>query len=116
VGLLLASLGLYSVIALAVRQRRREIGIRLALGAAPARVAYMFLASGVRLAAIGLLFGLPFGFVLIKLFLTNAVIGADLLPTALGIGVVMLLIASAATWIPARQAARLDPAMTLRTE
>ena len=57
--LLLASIGLYGVVGLAVRQRHREIGIRVALGARPEQVIEMFFVSGLRLSAIGLVLGLP---------------------------------------------------------
>jgi putative ABC transport system permease protein len=117
--LLLASLGLYGVIALAVRQRTREIGIRIALGAAPKRVAQMFLASGMRLGGLALLIGLPLSMVMLKLFLS----GAELLApkvNAWGVGaavaVALLAVTAAATWIPARRAAQVDPATTLRID
>jgi hypothetical protein len=59
IALLLASLGLYGVVSLAVQQRTREIGVRIAVGANPAGVRRMFLGSGLRLAGIALLIGLP---------------------------------------------------------
>jgi predicted lysophospholipase L1 biosynthesis ABC-type transport system permease subunit len=57
--LLLASIGLYAVVALAVNQRQREIGVRISLGARPAQVVQMFFRSGLRMSLIGLLIGLP---------------------------------------------------------
>ena len=117
--LLLASLGLYGVIALAIRQRTREIGIRIALGAKPARVARMFLASGVRLGVIGLAVGLPVSILALKIFLSQSeflVPKVDVWLVAGVTAVVLLLVATAATWIPARRAALVDPATTLRVE
>ena len=117
--LLLASLGLYGVISLAVNQRRREIGIRIAVGARPMRVARMFLASGVRVSAIALLIGLPVSVGALQLALAQgAVIAPDVNVWLIGtaIAVVLLLVAAAATWIPARRAALVDPATTLRVE
>jgi predicted permease len=118
VGLLLASLGLYSVIALAVGQRKREIGIRLTVGATPAGIASMFLGSGVRLAALGLVLGLPLSIAGFRLFMSSAFMELNVSIWLIGgtIAVLMLAVAAAATWMPARQAARLDPATTLRIE
>ena len=117
--LLLASLGLYGVIALAVRQRTREIGIRIALGAKPKRVARMFLGAGVRLGGLALAIGLPVSMVGLRLLLAQAellaprvnewVIGA-------GVALALLAVAAAATWVPARRASLVDPANTLRIE
>jgi predicted permease len=117
--LLLASLGLYGVIALAVRQRTREIGIRIALGAKPLRVARMFLASGVRLGAVALLIGLPLSMVMLKLMLSQAEFLAPRVNAWLvgaGVAVALLAVSAASTWIPARRASLVDPANTLRTE
>lgn len=117
--LLLASLGLYGVIALAVRQRTREIGIRIALGAKPVRVARMFLASGVRLGVIALAIGLPLSIVAMQLFLSQAELLApkvDIWSVGAGVAGVLLAVAAAATWLPARRAAQVDPASTLRNE
>ena len=117
--LLLASLGLYGVIALAIRQRTREIGIRIALGAKPARVAGMFLASGVRLGVIALVIGLPLSILALKVFLSQSEFLApkvDVWLVGIVTAVVLLLVATAATWIPARRAAAVDPAATLRVE
>ncbi|HYD47047.1 MAG TPA: FtsX-like permease family protein, partial [Terriglobales bacterium] len=119
VALLLASLGLYGVASLSVQQRRREIGIRIAVGARPATVIRMFLAAGVRVSAFALLIGIPLSLAGIKigvsmgmvygptvnLFLINATIAALLVGVAV-----------AATWLPARRASRVDPATTLRSQ
>ncbi|MGH7638592.1 MAG: FtsX-like permease family protein, partial [Gemmatimonadaceae bacterium] len=117
--LLLASLGLYGVIALAVRQRTREIGIRIALGAKPIAVARMFLASGVRLGVIALVIGLPLSIAALQLFLSGAELLApkiDVWIVGAAVAVVLLAVAAAATWLPARRAATIDPASTLRVE
>lgn len=115
--LLLASIGLYGVVALALGQRRREIGVRIALGARPSQVVQMLFASGVRLSAIGLLLGLPVSMFVVKVLaqqaklpeMNMALIGA-------GIGSVVVVVASLATWIPARGAARVDPVRSLKAE
>jgi predicted lysophospholipase L1 biosynthesis ABC-type transport system permease subunit len=119
VALLLASLGLYGVVSLAVRQRTREIGIRVAVGAAPSRVARMFLASGMRLGAIALLLGLPVCVIALHLLLSNqTLIAPSLDPWRLGaaIAAILLSVVAIASWIPARRATRVDPASTLRVE
>jgi hypothetical protein len=117
--LLLASLGLYGVIALAVRQRTREIGIRITLGAKPARVARMFLASGMRLGVVALLIGLPASMVLLQLFLSQAeLLGEKVNGWLIGaiVAVALMAVAAAATWIPARRASLVDPVNALRSE
>jgi len=117
--LLLASLGLYGVVSLAVRQRAREIGIRIAIGAQPMRVARMFLASGVRVSLIALALGLPLSIAALKIGLAQGlVIAPNVNPYLIGVVIapLLLIVAAAATWIPARRAAREDPAKTLRVE
>ncbi len=117
--LLLASLGLYGVVSLSVQQRTREIGIRIAVGAEPARVARMFLASGVRVSVTALFVGLPLSVAALRLGMSQGVILApEANPYLIGgvIAVLLVSVASAATWIPARRAARVDPAATLRVE
>jgi ABC-type antimicrobial peptide transport system permease subunit len=118
VALLLTSLGLYGVVSLAVQQRTREIGIRIAVGANPAGVTRMFLQSGVRLAGIALLIGLPVTVVGFRLGQAQGVIneGANFWLVGLGISVVLLAVSCAATWAPARRASRVDPAIALRAE
>jgi ABC-type antimicrobial peptide transport system permease subunit len=119
VALLLASLGLYGVIALAVRQRTREIGVRIALGAHPMRVARMFLASGVRASLLGLALGLPLSIAALRIGQSQGLAPASLTsPYLIGavVACVLLAVASAATWLPARRAARVDPARTLRVD
>ena len=116
--LALASLGLYGVVSLAVRQRTREIGIRLAIGGTPARIARMFFTSGVKLGVLGLVLGLPASVAGFQLSLADESMPPDTNPWLLGtaIAVVMLLVASAASWLPARRASDVDPALTLRVE
>jgi predicted permease len=117
--LLLASLGLYGVVSLAVRQRTREIGIRIAVGAQPMAVARMFLASGVRVSLVALLLGLPLSIAALKLAVSQgAVIAPQINAYLIGVVIapVLVAVAAAATWFPARRAARVDPASTLRVE
>ena len=118
--LLLASIGLFAVIALAVGQRRREIGIRLALGARPSGVAGMFFVSGLRMSAIGLLLGLPVSILALDVGITQGVIIVpnffSVSMVGAGVAMVVLAVAAAATWFPARKAATVDPASALKAE
>jgi putative ABC transport system permease protein len=117
--LLLASLGLYGVVSLAVQQRTREIGIRIAVGAHPTRVARMFLASGVRISVLALGFGLPLSVAGLQVALLQGIViapGTNPLLIGMVIAVVLLGVAASATWIPARRAALVNPATTLRQE
>jgi putative ABC transport system permease protein len=117
--LLLASLGLYGVVSLAVKQRTREIGVRIAVGAEPIQVARMFLASGVRSSAIALAIGLPLSVAGLEIAMSQGVVIAPQVnPYLVGsvIALVLLAVAVAATWVPARRAALIDPASTLRVE
>jgi putative ABC transport system permease protein len=117
--LLLASLGLYGVVSLAVRQRTREIGIRIAVGAHPMRVARMFLKSGIRASVVALAIGLPLSIAALKVGLSRGlVLAPNVNPYLIGIVIAAILVAvaSAATWMPARRAALVNPARTLRAE
>ena len=114
--LLLASLGLYGVIALAVRQRTREIGIRISLGASPGRVSRMFLGSGLRLGIIALVVGLPVSVGIARAMLSQRLAPPNVWLIGLCIGIALLAVTAAATWIPARRAALVDPAQTLRVD
>jgi len=117
--LLLASLGLYGVVSLAVQQRTREIGIRIAVGAEPTRVARMFLASGIRVSLVAVVVGLPVSIAALRVGMTRGLIIAPSVNAYLlgvVIGAVLVSVAAMATWMPARRAARVDPARTLRTE
>src|SRR5690606_29252352 len=114
-----ASLGLYGVVALSVRQRTREIGIRIAVGAEPMQVARMFLASGVKSAFVGLAIGLPVTLAALQVLISQGEMRmSGTLPLIIGVVItgVLLTVAAIATWIPARRAARVDPGLTLRAE
>lgn len=117
--LALASLGLYGVIALAVRQRTREIGVRIAVGAEPMRVARMFLVSGMQSAGIGLAIGLPATLAVLQVLISQGEMRmSETLPILVGtvVATLLLAVAAIATWIPARRAAQVDPGLTLRAE
>ncbi len=117
VTLLLGVVGIYGVVAYIVSQRRREIGIRMALGARGGEVQRMFITSGVTLAAIGLVVGLAAAAGVMRL-LGSLLFGVSPFdPITYGLVVVGLAtVAFVATWLPARQATRIDPMHALRAE
>jgi predicted permease len=117
-GLLMAVVGLYGVVAYAVTRRTREIGIRMAIGATPARVLRMVLNQGAVFTAVGVAFGLALVIPLARNAIPNYVIGASPLAAAVLLGVAAILGAAmmVACWIPARRAARVDPTRALRQE
>jgi predicted permease len=117
VGLLMASLGLYGVLAYTVAQRTREIGIRIALGAAPQRVRAFVLRDGLRLAGIGLAVGFGIALMVTRL-LRGLLYGLSPLDpvTFGGIGLVLLGVAVMASFIPALRATRISPVEALRSE
>jgi len=115
--LLLTAVGIYGLLAYSVRQRTREVAIRLALGERAGAVVRSLVRQGVLLVAIGLAIGLAGALVLTRLIsgLLYGVEPAD--PLTLGVVVLLLLATGAlAAWLPARRAARVDPMSALRAE
>lgn len=115
--LALGMVGLYGVIAYVVGMRAREIGIRIALGLEPARAARMVLGQGEAIivsgAAAGVAVFLAFARLLRSLAFEVSVVDGGAIATAAAI---VLVVATLATWIPARRAARIDPAEALRND
>jgi ABC-type antimicrobial peptide transport system permease subunit len=115
VALLLATLGVYSVVSYVVTQRRQEIGVRIALGARRADVLQLVLRQGALLAVAGIVVG-GVGAFFLTTFLKGMVYGVSTTdPFAFG-GVILLLafVALAASWLPAERAAGVDPMNVLR--
>jgi putative ABC transport system permease protein len=117
VALLLTAVGVYGVISYAVRQRTHELGIRMALGAQPRDVLKMILGQGLKLAALGVAFGLAAAFALTRWMesLLFDVQPTDPL-TFVVIGAALLCIAAVACLMPARRATKVDPMIALRHE
>jgi putative ABC transport system permease protein len=114
---LLASIGIYAVISYAVAQRTREIGIRMALGAASADVLRLVVRDGMAPAMIGMVLGGvgAFGVTRLMRSLLYGVSSTD--PIVFGLVATMLvLVALGACWVPARRASRVDPNVALRNE
>jgi putative ABC transport system permease protein len=110
----LTAFGVYGVLAYTVRQRRREIGIRMALGADSAQVSRLVMAQGVVPVIAGLVIGVA-GAIGLSRFVAGFVWGVTTTDpvTFWAVAVILLGVAVAASWIPARTAAKLDPARTL---
>src|SRR5206468_3435939 len=115
--LLLAMMGIYGVIAWTVRQRTREIGVRMALGAQRSAVLSLLLRNGLKLAGAGIVLGLGGAMVLSRL-LSSLLFGVGPTDPVAFATAPLLLVAAVllACWLPARQAARMDPMEALRCE
>src|SRR2546430_9109712 len=114
---MLAFVGLYGVLALIVGQRRREIAVRLALGATPESVVRALLGEGARVVAMGVAMGLAGAFALTRvlssmLYGVSTTDGSTFAGAAAFVGMVAVL----ATWIPARRASQVDPRTALAAE
>ena len=115
--LILATLGIFSVVAYSVAQRTHEVGIRVALGARTTDVLQLVLGQGARLIAVGIGLGLVAAFGLtrvLKTFLFETTPTDPL--TYLLISFLLTAVALIACYVPARRAARLDPLVALRSE
>ena len=116
-GLVLAAAGIYGVLSYAVVQRRREIGIRLALGARPESVGRLILRNGLTLTGIGLAAGVGLALVLMRVMRTLLYEVEPTDPVSVGLVVALLsAVAALASWRPARRAMRVDPVSLLRQE
>jgi putative ABC transport system permease protein len=114
---LLAGVGLYGVLSTAVRQRTAEIGVRMALGAGPAKIFQLVVGQGLRLSMAGIAAGLIAAFTLTRI-MTAMLVGVKATDPATfaAMAVLFFLIATMASWLPARRAAGLDPTVALREE
>jgi putative ABC transport system permease protein len=115
--IVLASAGLYGVLSYGVSRRRGEIGVRLALGASGADVRRMILRDGIRPALVGIAVGMPAAAAACRL-LKGLLFGIDPIDpiTFTAVPLVLLIVAAAASYVPAARAARLDPTLSLRCE
>ena len=114
---LLAGVGLYGVLATSVRQRTAEIGVRMALGAAPSRIFRLMVGKGLFLSALGIAIGLLAALALTRVLTSMLVEVKPTDPaTFVFVAILFLLIAVMASWLPALRAAGLDPTIALRNE
>jgi ABC-type antimicrobial peptide transport system permease subunit len=117
VALLLSAIGTYGVLAYTVTERRREIGIRMALGASAEGVLMMVLRQGLTLAVVGLAIGLVAAAALTRVASTLLFGVKPTDPvTFIVVRLFMLIVAAAASIIPARRATRVDPLVALRAD
>jgi predicted permease len=115
--LVLALIGVYGVMSYVVAQRTREIGIRMALGAATAEVVRMVLGRGLRIVAVGTALGLVGAYAGARLIERQLFgVPATDLPTFVAVPLLLVAVAAVACWVPARRAARVDPAIALSAE
>ena len=117
VTLLLGAIGLYGVMAYVVTLRTRELGLRVALGATPRSVAAMMTRQGLTLTAAGIVGGMVL-FAVVSRFLRAFLYGVSPgdIVSLVGASLLLTAVAALASWVPARRASGVDPAMTLRAE
>lgn len=117
IGLFLAAMGVYGVLAYSVAQRTREIGIRLAIGAAPQSILRLIVGEGARLIVVGVTVGIIATLWLTKL-LQKQFYGAQPNDPMVWLGALLILsaVGMLACWLPARRAAKVDPMVALRAE
>jgi len=115
--LLIAAIGLYGVLAYSVARRRREIGLRMAVGAQPGTIERLFLTESLGSVAVGVAIGIPAAIVVTR-FVSSMLFGLSPQdPASIGVALAaLILVAAAATYLPARSAARTDPHVALRDE
>ena len=115
--LILASVGIYGVLSHSVTQRVHEVGIRMALGAEKCDVLKMVVGQGLKLAMIGVAIGIA-GALALTRFLSSLLYGvAPTDPvTFIAVSLILIVVALAACYIPARRAARVDPMVALRCD
>jgi len=103
------------VMAYGVNERTREIGVRVALGADTGDVVRLIIRGALGMTSLGIVLGLAGGFMASRL-LGSLLFGVEAtdLPTFLGAAVMILVVAALASWLPARRASRVDPAVALR--
>lgn len=117
VALILAAIGIYAVVAYTTRQRTREIGIRMAVGAQQGDIRKLVLGQGLRLTVIGLTLGLALSLLLTR-FVKALLFGVESTDavTFLTVSLMLCLVALAACYIPARRAMKIEPVIALRHE
>jgi putative ABC transport system permease protein len=117
IALVIALVGIYGLLAYSITQRKREIGVRLALGAQQNHIVKMVLAQGMKVALIGIVAGLVAAIALTRLMssMLYGVSSTDPL-TYIGVSLFLALVALIATYLPARSAAGVDPSIALRAE
>jgi len=115
--LLLGIVGTYGTMALLVAQRRREVGIRIALGAHPSRAVRLVLSEGIKSASIGIVLGITIAVITI-LWLSRNIVGPEFFQPVAFVFMTLLSMATAGTacYIPARRASRVDPMTVLRED
>ena len=116
-GLIIAAVGLYGIVAYSVSRRTTELGVRIALGARTRDVMTLVLREGVSIALAGVAIGIPSAYAASRMFagLLFGVTTTDRLTYAISAGA-LLLVAIAASYVPARRAARVDPIAALHAE
>jgi ABC-type antimicrobial peptide transport system permease subunit len=117
VALLLASIGIYGLMAYSVSQRTQEMGIRMALGAARSVIRRQVICQGMRLTLVGVAMGISAAFGLVRL-IASFLFGVRPWDLEVFVSVPLILssVALLAIWLPARRASKLDPIQALRTE